>query len=156
MSNALPEKSLTIDEIRALSSAYIAEGLREEQWEITELRGEEEGLKARLRMKSIYVSPTDPGGFHLSSFSAFEMAFQLGVIYLHLLAGLEKKCREVWMLESSLACRQAVRDPENIRIEMTASSMRKIGDGLLVVLTAELTDGVGVFTFSIKFLMTST
>lgn len=141
-------------QIDALSSVYIDEGVKKDAWEIVEIEIDEAILKARIRMTSFFVSPTDAGGFHLTIFSTQEFLAQLANIYLHLAAGFERKERETWMRESAITSRQAIRDPENIRVEMDFFGLRKIGGGVASMANCRVfDDGGGLFTARLKGLL---
>lgn len=139
------------DEIAAISSPYIDRGLKQETWEFRRIEVRADLLTATARMTSTWVSPTDPGGFHLSMFVAQEILGQLCNIYLHLAAGLKTKSRESWMRECSFKYRNVIRDPEDIRVEMKVVGLRKLGDALYGAVDCRMTDDRGgLFTSSIK------
>lgn len=141
-------------EIAALSSVYIDEGVKKDAWEIYEIGIYGPILKARIRMKSFFVSPTDPGGFHLTIFSTQEFLAQLANIYLHVAAGFEKKERETWMRESTITSRKTIRDAENIQVEMDFFGLKKIGDGVASMANCRVFDDEGgLFTARLKGLL---
>lgn len=141
-------------EISALSSVYIDEGVKKDAWEIYEIGISGPILKARIRMKSFFVSPTDPGGFHLTIFSTQEFLAQLANIYLHVAAGFEKKERETWMRESTITSRKTIRDAENIQVEMDFFGLKKIGDGVASMANCRVFDDEGgLFTARLKGLL---
>jgi hypothetical protein len=142
------------DRLAALSSAYIDKGVKKDAWEIYEIEVEETIVKARIRMTSFFVSPTDPGGFHLTIFSTQEFLAQLANIYLHLAAGFETKERETWMRESTVTSRKTIRDPENIQGEMDFFGLKKIGDGVISMANCRVFDNDGgLFTARLKGLL---
>lgn len=148
------KKKLGPSEIKSLSSAYIDEGVKKDAWEITEIEVSDAILKARIRMKSFFVSPTDPGGFHLTIFSTQEFLAQLANIYLHLAAGFDTKERETWMRESTVTSRKTIRDAENIQVEMDFFGLRKIGDGVASMANCRVYDDQGgLFTARLKGLL---
>jgi hypothetical protein len=105
-------------------------------------------------MTSFFVSPTDPGGFHLTIFSTQEFLAQLANIYLHLAAGFETKERETWMRERTVTSRKTIRDPENIQVEMDFFGLKKIGDGVISMANCRVFDNDGgLFTARLKGLL---
>lgn len=148
------KKHLGPNEIAALSSSYIDVGVKQDAWEILEVDVDDAKLEARARMTSYFVSPTDPGGFHLSIFSAQEILGQLANILLHLLAGYETKTRESWMRECSITYRQVIRDPENIHVDMEIVSQKNLGDALAGIVNCRVHDDQGgLFTARLKGLL---
>ena len=141
-------------QIAALSSAYIDQGVKKDAWEIVELSIDGPILRARVRMTSFFVSPTDPGGFHLTIFSTQEFLAQLANIYLHLAAGFSTKKRETWMRECAITSRKTIRDPENINVEMNFSGLKKLGGGVISMGSARVFDNEdGLFTARLKGLL---
>ena len=57
-------KILSRDEIDRVSSAYLNKRGLHDVWEILQVEIEDRILTARIRMRSYFVSPTDPEGFH--------------------------------------------------------------------------------------------
>lgn len=142
------------DGIDALSSRYIDEGVKQDAWEITGIEIDDAILRARIRMTSFFVSPTDPGGFHLTIFSTQEFLAQLANIYLHVAAGFERKERETWMRESTITSRKTIRDPENIQVEMDFFGLKKLGDGVISMANCRVFDADGgLFTARLKGLL---
>ena len=138
-------------EIDALSSRYIDEGVKKDAWEILHIEIEENMLRARLRMTSCFVSPTDPEGFHLTIFSTQEFLAQLAIIYLHLAAGFKTKERETWMRESTITSRKSIRNPQNIQVEMDFFGLKNIGDGVASMANCRVFDDRGgLFTARLK------
>ena len=145
------ELTLSPEEIEALSSQYINQGLKKETWEFKKIEVKADLMKARVHMTSTSVSPTDPAGFHLSMFIAQEILGQMSNIYLHLAAGLRTKRRESWMRECSFKYRNVIRDPNDIRAEMKVLATKKIGDSQYGSVECRMTDSQdGEFTCSIK------
>jgi hypothetical protein len=153
MENAV-HKQLGPKEIAALSSVYIDRGVKQDAWEILEIDIDGALLKARIRMTSFFVSPTDPGGFHLTIFSTQEFLAQLANIYLHVAAGFETKCRETWMRECAISSRKVIRDPENIRVEIDFFGQKRLGDSLAAMANGRVYDDQGgLFTARLKGLL---
>jgi len=119
---------LSREEIVALSSVYIDKGIKQESWQIEQISFRGTLLAAKVRMTSTFISPTDPGGFHLTIFCTQEILAQLANIHLHVLAGHRTKCRESWMRECSFNYRNVIRSTENIQVEMDMVSQRWAGD----------------------------
>jgi len=142
------------DEIAALSSIYIDEGIKKEAWQLQEVNVDGNLLTARAHMTSYFISPTDPEGFHLSIFCTQEILSQLANIYLHVAAGLKTKSRESWMRECSFNYRNVIRDGENIRIEMDFFKQKWVGDTLLAWADCRMTDSQdGLFIARLKGLL---
>ena len=102
MTPAAPRTTLAPADFAGLLSPYLTQGRREEQWRIDGIEIDGSELRARVCMPSSFVSGTDGAGFHLTIFTALEFASQLMIIYAHVWAGLERKVREGWMVESSI------------------------------------------------------
>lgn len=148
------ERDLGPKEIAALSSAYIDEGVKRDAWEILEARVSGPWIKARVRMTSFYVSPTDSGGFHLTIFSTQEILAQLANIYLQLAKGYETKSSETWMRECSITSRRAIRDHENIRAEINIFGLKRLGESLAAMGEGRVYDDQGgLFTARLKGLL---
>lgn len=147
-------KQLSGAGIAALSSPYVDHGVKQDCWEITEVEIEGRRLRARVRMTSFFVSPTDPAGFHLTIFSTQEFIAQLANIYLHVAAGFDHKCRETWMRECAITSRKVIRDPENIQVEMTIHGLKQVGDALVGTGECRVCDDQGgLFTARLKGLL---
>jgi hypothetical protein len=144
------KQKLTQKDISAFASDYLHNGRKDENWEITNIEIEGKTLTANVRMKSYYTSATDPGGFHLTIFTTLEFLSELTIILAHNLAGLKKKTREGWMLESSIVSKKAVRDPENIQVRMEGISMKKMGHNIIGVTKSKVFDSSGSFEVRIK------
>jgi hypothetical protein len=148
------QQRLGPSEIGALSSRYIDEGVKKDAWEIVEIDIADAILKARIRMTAFFVSPTDPGGFHLTIFSTQEFLAQLANIYLHLAAGYATKSRETWMRECAISSRKVIRDPENIHVEMDFFGQKQLGDSLAAMARCRVYDDQGgLFTARLKGLL---
>lgn len=145
------KKTLTPKDFAKISSPYLDTGVKQDSWSILEVDILEDTLKAKLRMKSTFVSPTDQGGFHLTVFSASEFLSQLAVIYGHVWSGLSEKKGEVWMVESHFYCKKAIREPENINVEMKFPIMRKTKDKILMFTQSKVFDQNGLFTAELKY-----
>jgi len=148
------ERNLGPKEIAALSSAYIDTGVKKDAWELFEVRIRDRLVEARARMTSFFISPTDAGGFHLTIFSAQEMLAQLANIFLQVAAGHETKRAETWMRECSIVSRSVIRDPENIRVELNITGLKRVGDTLAGIGQGRVFDDQGgLFTARLKGLL---
>ena len=141
--NDIPRTQLGTEDIAALSSVYIDKGVKQESWKILEVTIDGNLLTARASMTSYFISPTDPGGFHLSIFCSQEILSQLANIYLHVAAGLKTKSRESWMRECTFTYRNVIRDGENIRVEMDFYRQKWMGGTLIARAKCRLTDSKG-------------
>jgi len=146
---------LSPPQVKKLSSSYLSSEKKKDLWEIVDVEVTGMVLEARVRMRSHYVSPSDPGGFHLTQVCTLEFLSQLMIIFVHVLAGYPEKTQEGWMIDSHIACKRAVRDPENIMVRMEAISMRKVKKSILISVKAEVTDekNKGLFKASLKGLL---
>ena len=152
--NPISNMQLDKQQVSDLSSVYISEGVKKDCWEILEVTISDALLKARLRMTSFFVSPTDPAGFHLTVFSTQEFLAQLANIYLHTVEGYTVKCKETWMQESAITCRSSIRNPENITVEMDFFNQKKLGDSLYCAAKCRVYDDQeGLFTAKLKGLL---
>ena len=150
------ESEIILDkaQITDLSSSYIDEGVKKDSWEILSINISNNVLKAEIRMTSFFVSPTDPGGFHLTIFSTQEFLAQLANIFLHVKANFKTKSRETWMRECAFTSRKVIRNPENILVEMDFFGLKKIQDSLVSMARCQVYDDQGgLFTARIKGLL---
>lgn len=146
-----PWTVLKAQDLQHLTSHYLSEGRRDDAWAIDEVVIEGTRLQARVRMRSYFVSSSDAGGFHLSIFSTLEFLSQLMIVYAHVWAGLERKVREGWMVESRTRSVRAIRQAEDIRVEMAVRTMRRRGENLYCVADFRVTDGAGgLFEVTLK------
>lgn len=134
---------LTPGDWASISSPYLADGRKSESWEIGDIEITGKKLKTVVRMTSTYISATDPGDFHLSFITCLEFLSQIMIIHGHVWANLKEKTREGWMVESFTRNARAIRDPDNIQIEMTVASIRKIGEAIYSVANFQVTDSLG-------------
>ena len=152
--NLEPRIKLTGKAIADLSSVYVDVGVKSDAWEILNIDIVGKVLKARLRMTSFFVSPTDPGGFHLTIFSTQEILAQLANIYLHIAAGYKVKSKETWMRESAITSRSVIRDSDNIMVEMDFIGLKRMGDSLVSMARCRVFDDQGgLFTARLKGLL---
>ena len=138
--NKIPSVNLSDSEVERLSSPYLSEGRKQESWRIKSVHIQGEKLSAIVAMRSTYVSSSDAHGFHLTIFSALEFLSQLMIMYAHVWDGLAEKTREGWMVESRTRSVRAIRDAENIQVEMTVGTIRKRGENLFCVADYRVTD----------------
>lgn len=144
--------TLTPPEYEPISSRYLNEGRRLESWALGEIKIDGSELYTTAHMTSTFISPTDTG-FHLSIFTALEMASQLHIIYAHAWAGLSHKTREGWMIDCSCQPKSPVRDAHEMHIHMSVNSMRRIKENLFCTAHYQITDrSGGLFEVSIKAL----
>lgn len=146
----LLKQKLSSEDILALSSNYLQNGRKQEDWEITNLEIEGNILTANIRMRSYYTSPSDAGGFHLTIFSTLEFLSQLTILYAHVWAGLKEKTREGWMIDSAITSKNAVRNPENIQVRMEVLSIKKIGHNMIATTKSKVFDEHGSFEAKLK------
>ena len=134
---------LTPGDYAQISSPYLAEGRKSESWEIGNIEISGKKLKTVVRMTSTYLSPTDNGGFHLSYITCLEFLSQIMTIHGHVWANLKEKTREGWIVESSTRNTKPIRDPDNIQVEMTVASIRKMGEAYYSIANFHVTDKFG-------------
>jgi hypothetical protein len=134
-----------------LLSAYLTKGRKDDCWRIDRVEIEGDRLLAEVSMSSTYASASDPGGFHLTIFSALEFASQLMIIHAHVWAGLESKTREGWMVESTARAVRAIRDSQGIAVRMQVHQLRKRGEHLYCNADFTVTDSQGgLFEIGLK------
>ena len=131
------------EQIQALSSHYLNEGRKQESWRIGDINIRGRQLSTTVSMRSVYTSGTDSKGFHLTIFSTLEFLSELMIIYAHAWAGLQKKTKEGWMLESSTKSIRAVRNPDQIKVEMKVTAIKKLGDNIICIADYSVTDDQG-------------
>jgi hypothetical protein len=147
------KKTLSPQEIANLSSPYLSGGIRQDVWDIVDISVEDKLMVAHVRMRSLYTSPTDKGGFHLTILSTLEFLSQLMMIFVHVWAGYSEKTKEGWMLESSISCKRAIRDSQNIEVRMRLASIRKVKGSILITTKSEVSDKDGLFEATLKGLL---
>lgn len=148
------KKRLTREEIEKLSSPYLRDGKRHDAWEIMDVEVDDKQMTAHIRMVSHYTSPTDKGGFHLTILSTLEFLSQLMMIFVHVWAGYSEKTKEGWMIESHIDCIRAIRDKDNIKVQMKITKVRKMKDNILIFTKSQVTDRHGgLFESSLKGLL---
>ena len=144
---------LTPEEMRNISSIYLDSGRKQDTWEITHLEIEGKELNAEICMSSYYISPTDPDGFHLPMYPPIEFISQLMIIYVHVWADIKKKTQEGWMIECSFSSKKPIRDPENIKVHMQVTSIRKFKEKIYIVAESRVYDDDGLFEGRMKCLL---
>jgi hypothetical protein len=145
---------LSAQDIKPLSSPYLNEGRSQERWRVHGVDIDGPRLRAQVAMESVYVSATDDGGFHLSVFATQEFVSDLLIVYLHAWAGYKRKTREVWMLESSVRSRYAIRSRDRIQVDMQVASIRKMGEKVLCTADFRVTDERGgLFELRLKVML---
>ena len=131
------------EQFKAWSSHYLNEGRKQESWRIGDINIRGRQLSTTVSMRSVYTSGTDSKGFHLTIFSTLEFLSELMIIYAHAWAGLQKKTKEGWMLESSTKSIRAVRNPDQIKVEMKVTAIKKLGDNIICIADYSVTDDQG-------------
>lgn len=132
-------------DLAPLLSDYLVNGRKAESWSLQSVTVDttESRLVATLDMTSTYSSATDRAGFHLTIFTSLEFTSQLMIIYAHVWAGLDKKVREGWMVESKTRTVKAIRDSEGVLVEMHVKKMRQRGVNLYCDAHFKITDTQG-------------
>jgi hypothetical protein len=154
MMNPALKARLGNEDVRALSSHYLREGRAQERWSLRDIEIDGARLRTQVAMDSVYVSATDGGGFHLSIFTALEFLSELMIVYIHVWAGLKRKTREVWMVETNNRFRQAIRDPKCMLVDVEVVSIRKSGVSVLCTADCKVRDeNGGLFESRLKVFM---
>lgn len=133
-------KRLSPETIAAISSTYLREGRKLEAWELKWVEIEGDCVYASVAMTSLY---TTRDKFHLTIFATLEFASQLMIIYGHDAAGLERKEREGWMVESTTRTVRAIRDPDDISVVMKVRKLRTRDKLMHCVADFTVTDAAG-------------
>lgn len=123
--NFLKNKILSTDEINRMSSNYISEGRYKEKWQINKIIISDKTAVMNTSMSTITCDDAD---FHLSIFTAEEMASQLMIICGHLWAQLGEKNKEVWMLESNTKNIKPIKNKNNITVNLNLRALKKMED----------------------------
>ncbi len=131
------------EQIKKLSSDYLNKGRKQESWRINDIEIRGRQLRTTVSMQSSYVSGTDSKGFHLTIFSTLEFLSELMIVYAHTWAGLSKKTKEGWMLESATKSIRAIRNPEQIQVDMNIVSIKKLGENIICLADYRVTDNQG-------------
>jgi hypothetical protein len=132
--------SLSLEEIKNLSSSYINDDLKKERWGFLSI---EIGPELVLTTASVDLSglpPENSQNFHLSFFTATEMIGQLLVIYLHHYAGLTLKTREVCVSKVTNKFIKPIKDPENISFILKAKKLHQRKATLICDFECEIKD----------------
>ncbi len=116
-------KILSTTQIQALSSEYLAKGAFQDDFEIKSVEIEGKKLRARLKMTSFGISPSDTEGYHLTAPTVFRMVAQLVVIQGHEFLGFTQKTLEVWVREHYFKHRRPIRDPNEILLDLEISDI---------------------------------
>ncbi|MBR7801038.1 hypothetical protein [Undibacterium fentianense] len=134
-----------------MSSYYLNEGRKQEQWELSDIEIDGDHLSAKVAMRSMYTSDTDTGGFHLSIFSTLEFLSQLMIIYGHVWSGQSEKTKEAWMVESHTKTVRAIRRSSGIRVDMKVKAMRRRNASFYCIADFKISDDLdGLFEVSLK------
>lgn len=120
----MPKQILSSNEIQPFISDYLYNGRKLESWEIKEITIEDSNLEAIFDMNSGYKSNSDLNQFHLTIFTALEVASQLMIIYAHKWSNRTEKSQEGWMIESKTRSRNLIRASKNILVKMTVKKIR--------------------------------
>ena len=73
------------------------------------------------------------------------------IIYAHVWAGLDKKVREGWMIDSSTRSVRAIRSSRDIAVHMQVRRMRGHGANLVCVADFRVSDAAGgLFELTLK------
>jgi hypothetical protein len=122
---ALKYKHLTAADWGPVSSNYLSEGRRAEEWLIDTMEFSNNHLiLATVSMKNIFAPSDNAHQFHLPAYAAMEFVSQVQIIYMHLWSGCDKKTQEVWMLESRFKAESPILDKESIQIEMNVEKIK--------------------------------
>ncbi len=131
------------EQIKKLSSHYLNEGRKQESWRIGEIEIRDRQQSTTVSMQSIFTSGTDIKGFHLTIFSTLEFLSELMIVYAHAWAGLEEKTKEGWMLESTTKSVRAIRNTDQIHVNMKIASIKKLGENMMCLADYRVTDDQG-------------
>ena len=140
---------LYANEILEISSPYLNEGRKDDVWKIEQIKVDGTQSISKVSMEKYYISDKDVG-FHLSSFSALEFLSQIFIIHHHVLSNQSQKTQEAWMMETSIKCKKAIRNPENITVLAELLYKKKIGSKFLGSIKAQIQDENGLFEAQIK------
>lgn len=120
----MPQQVLTYDQIKPFISDYLYNGRKQESWEIKKVIIEDSGLEAIFDMHSGYESKSDHNQFHLTIFTALEVASQLMIIYGHFWSNRKEKSQEGWMIESKTRSRSFIKSTTNILVKMSVKKIK--------------------------------
>jgi len=122
----MTKQILSANEIKPFISDYLYNGRKLESWEIKEITIEDSNLEAIFDLNSEYKSNTDQNQFHLTMFTALEVASQLMIIYAHKWSNRTKKTQEGWMIESKTISRNLIRTSKNILVKMSVKKIKAL------------------------------
>ena len=139
----MPKQILSVNEIKPFISDYLHNGRKLESWEIKTITIEDSNLEAIFDMNSGYKSMSDQNQFHLTIFTALEVASQLMIIYVHKWLNRDEKTQEGWMIESKTRSRNFIRASKNISVQMSVKKIKAYHDKGFCVASFIFSDNQG-------------
>ncbi|MBN2825540.1 MAG: hypothetical protein JXQ76_09465 [Campylobacterales bacterium] len=144
---------LTAQEIKNLSSTYIAEDLKKERWFIESIQYNDNSMVAYISVQSQYQSQMDNNQFHLSIFIMLEFTSQLGTIYSNLLAGYKTKNKEIWLLEQTMKSIRPIYSKNNIKVTLLTKFKRQYKNNIFFYYDIKIEspcNGLTLVSFKVK------
>jgi hypothetical protein len=136
-------QTLDAELIKNTSSTYISIGRKQEEWVINDVKVNDQSLIGDISMTKFFSQHEMNQDFHLPVFAAIEFIAQLQIIFMHHWAGMSKKTREVWILESNFKALSPIKQAENIKVEIKIEKIKMIGDKIFCCATNHVTDKTG-------------
>jgi hypothetical protein len=147
----MTKQILSANDIKPFISDYLYNGRKLESWEIKEITIKNSELEAIFDMNSIYKSGSDQNQFHLTIYTALEVASQLMIIYAHKWANRIEKSQEGWMVESKTRSRNAIRASKNILVKMSVKKIKEYQNKGFCIASFIFSDNQGgVFEVDLK------
>lgn len=133
-------RSISKSEFDKVSSNYLSSGRSNESWQIDSISYNPAQLIAFISMKNAFLVESDQKKWHLPIFPIYEFTSQLQIIYLHLWAQLEKKTKEIWMIETNIRAIRPILSRDSIKVVVNKSRIRKTDKGIYCICDHIITD----------------
>jgi hypothetical protein len=141
--NNMNSYTLSLDEIKNLSSSYITEDLKSERWTLLSMEISPNLVSALASVsKPISISSTSLD-YHLSFFTASEIVGQILVIFMHYHAGFKVKTREVWVTQANYKFIRPVKHLKSVSIILKAKKLIQNKNRWICDFESEVTDSSG-------------
>lgn len=105
-------------------SDYLHQGKSQERWFVHSAHINNNDLSALISIDNPYFSATDPGGFHLSVFSAQEFCTELILFWTMKKLRLSRKSQEAWMRECHCRIIRPIRTHKDISAQLKINNYR--------------------------------
>lgn len=122
-------RRVTDAELARYQSPYLAGGYAQDKFALRAVDVRPDGVSASCDIVEHYV-PSD-GAFHFTAPLAFCVVGQLAIVGAHVLAGLDRKVGEVWLMRFDVHCRRVIQRTAGIPVELRLTSARRTRAGMI-------------------------